>query len=127
MTEVRKNYKITLRDTRDGTVKTITDSATAITEEADPSCLIVYCWTEGTFECDCNRGSLMYPDDESKHIGQCNSGAGLIELVDIRNEDGTELDEYVEHVRVEKEWEDDRPRRIRKRMEATLARLEGMV
>lgn len=97
---VIKAYQITLKDTRYDVTKTIKDNNQGdYPTEVDHA--VVWSWTEGNFSCDCNRSILMH-DDESREIMECSDG--IIELVDIRNEDGSEVEEWIEYQRVEKDW-----------------------
>ena len=41
-------------------------------------------WTEGNFECDCNRSIALYGWDNQL---ECNSGENIIKLLEIKRED----------------------------------------
>ena len=50
----------------------------------------IYHWTEGNYECDCNRSRFLWDWDESKML-ECNTGEPRIELERLEDGDGRYL------------------------------------
>ncbi len=71
------SFKAVLKDTRNGSVHTLTGNRYAGCDAHNTW----YLWVDGNYGCDCNR-SMFIHEDESMHL-PCNTRDNVIELVEL--------------------------------------------
>lgn len=84
------NYKVTLKDTQTGEVRTITqDYGYPEFDVNDPENehYIWFYWEEGNYACDCNRYTVFYDDGIDY---PCGGRDNRFELVGLEFEDGSQ-------------------------------------
>lgn len=83
-------YKVTLKDTQTGEVRTITQTfgyPEFDVNDPENEHHVWYYWEEGNYACDCNRYSVFHNGGTDY---PCNSEDNRFELIDLEFEDGSQ-------------------------------------